>query len=89
VSSNSRTVRVGWVPVSGASSYTVYDSTTGATGTYSSLTTGATGTSYTTSTLGAGTHYFKIAAVAGSKWTGSQSAATVARTIRSTGTLCA
>jgi hypothetical protein len=89
VSSNSRTVRVGWTAVSGASSYTVYDSTTGAAGTYSSRTASARGTSYTTSTLGAGTYYFKIAAVAGSKWTGSESAATTARTIRTTGTLCA
>ena len=89
VSSNSRTARVGWVTVAGASSYTVYDSTNGVSGSYSSLTSGATGTSFTRSVLGAGTYYFKIGAVAGTTWIGSQSAATTARTIRTSGTLCA
>jgi len=70
-----QTVKITWAAVTHATSYTIYDSTTGTGGTYNSLATGVTTSPYTTASLAAGTYYFKVAAVvgAGPGWTGLQS----------------
>lgn len=89
VSSSTPTVRITWTAVTHATTYTVYDSTTGSSGTYNSLATGVTTNPYTTASLGAGTYYVKVAAVVGSGWTGIQSSNTTpGRVIATSGTRC-
>ena len=89
VSSTTQTVRITWTAVTHATTYTVYDSTTGSSGTYNTLATGVTTNPYTTVSLGAGTYYFKVAAVVGSGWTGVQSTNTTpGRIIATSGTRC-
>jgi hypothetical protein len=75
VSSTTQTVKITWTAVTHATSYTIYDSTTGSGGTYNTLATGITTNPYTTASLAAGTYYFKVAAVVGSTpgWTGLKS----------------
>lgn len=79
-SSTATTVAIGWTGVPHASSYTVYDSTTGLSGSYAAIAGPVTGTSYTTSTLAAGTYWFAVAAYIGS-WGSGQSAGSGPRVI--------
>ena len=54
-------MKVSWTAETGASSYTIYDSTTSITGPWTSLASGQTGTSYTTAALSGtsgGTNYW-------------------------------
>ena len=85
----SKTIKVSWTAVSHATTYTVYDSTTSATGTYSSIATGVTTTSWTSGTLNAGTNYwFEVTVSVGSNWTSAKSSATGESTINTLTPFC-
>lgn len=72
-----------------ATTYSVYESTTTATGTYTSVATGVTTTSWTSGTLTAGTNYwFEVLAVIGTNWAGTRSVATGESTIQSSNPYC-
>jgi hypothetical protein len=81
------TVKVTWTAVSEPSngtpviSYTVLESTTSALSGYSPVATGVTTTSWTSGNLAAGSYWFEVAAVYGTHWQGTSSAATAQRTI--------
>jgi hypothetical protein len=67
----------------------VYDSTTSATGAYSSVATGVTATSWTSGNLSVGTHYwFEVTALVGSNWTSAKSSATAESTINNKSPYC-
>jgi cellulose 1,4-beta-cellobiosidase len=84
-----KTIKVSWTAVTHATTYTVYDSTTSATGTYSSIAAGVTTTSWTSGTLTAGTNYwFEVTASVGSNWTSPRSSATGESTINSVSPFC-
>jgi cellulose 1,4-beta-cellobiosidase len=86
-SPTSNTVKVSWSAVTHATTYTVYDSTTGSGGTYNSVASGVTTTTWTSSALATGTYYFKVAAVTGSTgstWVGTKSTFAGPRTISAT-----
>jgi hypothetical protein len=71
--------------VTRATTYTVYDTTTSATGSYSSVATGVATTSWTSGTLSAATYWFEVAAYTGTNWIGTKSTATAESTISSSG----
>lgn len=78
---SSKSVIVGWSAVTRATSYTVLESTTSSTGTFTAVATGVTGTSWTSPTLANNTsHWYKVQVVT-RNWSGPQSAATTQRTI--------
>ena len=79
-------IKVSWSAVTHASTYTVYQSTTAATGPYSSVASGVTGTSWTSGILTTGNYWYEVTATVGSAWTSVKSAATAQRTI--TAVLC-
>lgn len=84
-----KTIKVTWTAVTHATTYTVYDSTTSATGSYSSVATGVTTTSWTSSSLTGGTNYwFEVTASVGSNWTSAKSSATGGSTINSVSPYC-
>jgi hypothetical protein len=84
-----KTIKVTWSAVSLATSYSVYDATTSASGTYTQVASGLTGTSWTSSTLTSGTNYwFKVTALIGTKWASAQSAASPESTINNTSPFC-
>ena len=65
-----KTIKVSWSAVTHATAYTVYDSTTSATGTYSLIASGVSTTSWTSSALTSTTNYwFEVATNVGSNWT--------------------
>jgi hypothetical protein len=77
-----KTIKVSWTAVTHATTYTVYDSTTSATGTYSSIATGVTTTSWTSGSLNTNTNYwFEVTVSIGSNWTSAKSSATAESTI--------
>ena len=85
----SRTIKVTWSAVTHATTYTVYDSTTSATGTYSAIATGVTSASWTSGTLTAGTNYwFEVTASIGSNWTSTKSSTSVESTINTFSPYC-
>jgi hypothetical protein len=85
----SETIKVSWTAVTHATTYSVYDSTTTATGTYTLVASGVATTSWTSGTLVAGTHYwFEVTVTVGTNWTSSKSAATVQSTINSSNPFC-
>jgi hypothetical protein len=84
-----KTIKVTWSAVSLATSYSVYDATTSASGTYTQIASGVTGTSWTSGALANGTNYwFKVTALIGTKWASTQSAASPESTINSTTPFC-
>ena len=86
---STKTIKVSWTAVAHATTYTVYDSTTSATGTYTSVATGVATTSWTSGTLTAGTHYwFEVTVSVGSNWTSTKSAATAESTINFISPFC-
>lgn len=85
VSSSSNTVQITWSTVQHAATYTVYQATTSATGTYTAVKTGLTVTSWTTGSLARGSYWFKVTAVVGASWPSSQSVATPQRSIAANG----
>ena len=73
----STAINVTWSAVTHATTYSVYDSTTSATGTYSLIASGVATTSWTSATLTSGTRYwFEVVANVGSNWSSVKSAAT-------------
>jgi hypothetical protein len=73
-------ITVGWTAVPKATSYGVYQSTTGAAGTYSLVATGA-GTTWTSGILLLGNYWYKVTATIGTNWTSPLSAATAGHTV--------
>ena len=86
-SSTAETIKVTWGSVTKATSYAIYGATMSASGTYTSLATGVTTTTWTSGTLSAGNDWFEVAALVGSNWVGTKSAATTESTISSSGCL--
>jgi cellulose 1,4-beta-cellobiosidase len=85
----SATVTVGWTTVSHAASYSVYDSTTSANGTYTLVASGITSTSWTSGTLTASTNYwFEVVTTIGTHWSGSKSSASPESTMHSSNPFC-
>ncbi len=85
----SKTIKVTWSAVAHATAYSVYESTTSATGTYSLVASGVATTSWTSGTLTSGTNYwFEVVAVVGSNWSSSKSSATAESTINSSNPFC-
>lgn len=74
-------VTVSWTAVAHASSYTVYQSTTGASGTYSAVATGVVGTSWLSPILLLGTYYYEVTATVGSNWVSAKSSPSNGHTI--------
>jgi len=83
VAANQQKVTISWTASAHATSYTVYRSTTSATGTYTVLAAGIATTSWTSGTLSAGNYWFKVVARAGTNWASAQSSATAKRIIAS------
>lgn len=81
---SSSSIRVSWNPVSGATGYYVYRSTSSS-GSFSQVTT-TSSTSWTNTGLSANTTYWYRVAAYNSRGTGSQSSSTSARTSSSSGT---
>jgi hypothetical protein len=84
-SSTAQTAKVSWAAVTRANNYTVYEATTSATGTYTSVAIGITTTSWTSGTLIAANYWFEVAAYVGTNWLGTKSSATGESTISSSG----
>jgi hypothetical protein len=79
--SGTRKVVVTWNALALATSYSIFESTTSATSSYSVVATGVTGTNWTSGNLGAGNYWFEVAASIGTNWQGPNSSATSQRTI--------
>ena len=74
-SASAQTVKVSWTAVSRATGYTIYEATTSATGTYTSVASGVTASPWTSGTLSAGNYWFEVMAQIGSNWVGTKSTA--------------
>ncbi len=84
-----KTIKVTWSAVTHATAYAIWQSTTSATGTYSSVATGVSGTSWTSGTLTAGTNYwYEVVADVGTNWASSKSSASGESTINSSNPFC-
>ncbi len=84
-----QTIKVTWSAVTHATTYSVYDATTSATGAYSLASSGVATTSWTSGTLTSGTNYwFEVVAEVGSKWSSVKSAATAESTINASSPYC-
>jgi hypothetical protein len=84
-SSSGKTIKVSWSTVTKATSYSVYEATTSASGTYSLVASGVSATSWTSGTLSAANYWFEVAAYVGTNWLGTKSSATAESTISSSG----
>ena len=85
---SAKTIKVTWTSVTHATGYTIYDSTTSATGTYASIGT-ATTSPWTSGTLTSGTNYwFEVIADIGSNWSSVKSSATGESTINAASPYC-
>ncbi len=85
----SKTVTVGWNTVTHATTYSVYESTTSATGTYTVAASGISTTSWTSGTLTAGTNYwFEVVTTVGTNWTSAKSSASPESTMNSSNPFC-
>jgi hypothetical protein len=85
----SKTIKVSWSAVTHATTYSVYDSTTSATGTYSLVASGVATTSWTSGALTTGTNYwFEVTVVFGGNWVSVKSSATGESTINGTNPFC-
>jgi hypothetical protein len=83
-----KTIKVTWSAVTHATNYSVYDSTTSATGTYTLVASGVT-SPWTSAALTTGTNYwFEVVTNFGSHWTGAKSAATGESTINASNPFC-
>ena len=71
---------INWTAISPVTSYTVYQSSTSASGPYSVIKSGLTTTTYTQTGL-LGSYWFEVSAILGSNWVGPLSAPTAQRTI--------
>jgi hypothetical protein len=84
-STSAKTVKVSWSSVTHATTYTVYEATISASGTYTSVANGVTTTSWTSGTLAAANYWFEVAAYIGTNWLGAKSSGTGESTISSSG----
>ena len=85
----SKTIKVTWNAVTHATTYSVYNSTTTASGTYSLIASGVATTSWTSGALTSGTNYwFEVVAVVGTNWAGVKSSASAESTINATNPFC-
>jgi cellulose 1,4-beta-cellobiosidase len=84
-SATSNTIKVTWSAVTHASSYSVYDATSAATGPYSLVASGVTSTSWTSAGLATGNYWFEVSALEGSNWQSAKSAATGESTVTNSG----
>jgi hypothetical protein len=72
-----KTIKVTWSAVTHATTYSVYDATTSANGTYSLVASGVATTSWTSGTLTSGTRYwFEVVGNVGNNWSSVKSGAT-------------
>lgn len=84
-----KTIKVSWSAVTHATTYSVYDSTTSATGSYALVASGVSTTSWTSGTLTAGSNYwFEVAAGVGTNWLGVKSSASIESSIASSSPFC-
>jgi hypothetical protein len=83
-----KTIKVTWTAVTHATAYSVYDSTTSATGTYTLVAGGIATNSYTTAALATGNYWFEVTASVGTNWAGAKSSATGESTINSANPFC-
>jgi len=84
-----KTIKVSWSAVTHATNYSVYDSTTSATGTYTLVASGVATTSWTSAALTTGTNYwFEVTVNFGSNWASAKSGATGESTINGTNPFC-
>lgn len=74
-------VVVTWAAVANATTYTVYQSTSAASGPYTPVATGVTATTWTSGALGTGSYWYEVSATVGSNWVGANSSATAQRTV--------
>jgi hypothetical protein len=87
--STAKTIKVTWSAVTHATVYAIWQSTTTATGTYSSVATGVSGTSWTSCTLTAATNYwYEVVADVGTNWAGPKSSASGESTINASNPFC-
>jgi endoglucanase len=85
VSPTNDKVTVTWSAVTGASTYSVYQSTTAAGGPYSQVASGIATLSWASGGLSTGNYWFEVTALQGSNWVSALSAATAESTTKSTG----
>ncbi len=85
----SKTIKVTWSSVTRATSYSVYDSTTSASGTYSLVVSGVATTSWTSGTLSNGNYWYEVTASVGTNWAGAKSSASGESTISFISPVCA
>jgi len=80
---------VSWTAVTHATSYSIYDATTSATGTYALMASGVTATNWTSAALTTSTNYwFEVVAIVGSNWSSVKSTASAESTIHSSSPFC-
>jgi hypothetical protein len=84
----SKTIKVTWNTVTHATTYSVYDSTTSATGTYSLAAAGVTTNAWTSGTLPKGNYWFEVTASIGSSWASTMSPASGESTINAKNPFC-
>jgi hypothetical protein len=82
------TVKVTWNAVTLATSYSISESTTSASGGYSVVASSVTGTSWTSPALSAGNYWFEVAAGIGIHWLGPNSSPTGESTIAVLSLIC-
>jgi hypothetical protein len=84
-----KTIKVTWNAVTHATTYSVYDSTTSAGGTYSLIASGVATTSWTSGALTSGTNYwFEVVVIVGTNWASVKSSATGESTIHASSPFC-
>ena len=83
----SKTIKVTWNAVTHATSYSIYDSTTSATGTYT-LVASVTTTSWTSGTLATGNYWYEVTASIGTNWASAKSSASGESTVNSITPFC-
>src|ERR1700758_5382834 len=67
-SATAATIKVTWSSVTHASTYSVYQATSAATGPYSLAASGVTTTTWTSGSLATGNYWFEVAALQGTNW---------------------
>lgn len=86
---SAKKITVTWSAVAKATSYSVYESTTSATGTYSLVASGLTGTSWPSSTLTSGKNYwFEVVTLLGTHWSSAYSGPSGESTINNGSPYC-
>jgi cellulose 1,4-beta-cellobiosidase len=84
-----KTIKVSWTAVTHATSYSIYDATTSAGGTYTLVASGVSATSWTSAALTVNTNYwFEVVAIVGSNWSSAKSTTSAESTIKSANPFC-